>query len=190
MKDVQSGSHAMGAIQLQRRNRMIDAGLELFLQFGYRGVSMAAIAQKADVAKPTLYKYFADKETLFIAGVARFLLEAKEICARELNKSDTVEHKISGALAAKHKMFYRLMQGSVFADELYSESARIAAENFTEFEQWLQNQIEGLLRQHGEEKAHLYTMLILACAFGIAKKAQRVEEIGPAIRLMAEKLLA
>ena len=180
----------MGATQIERHNRMIDAGLELFLQFGYRGVSMGAVAQKAGVAKPTLYKYFADKETLFVAGVVRFLLEAREICVRELAKPGTVETRIAGALAAKHKMFYRLVEGSVFADELYSESARIAAESFAEFEQWLQNQIERLLRQRGQEKAHLHTMLILACAFGIAKKAQRAEEIGPAIRLMVEKLLA
>ncbi len=123
---------------MQRRNRMIDVALKLFLQFGYRGVSMETVAQRADVAKPTLYKYFPDKEALFIAGVIRFLGEVRAVCEHELAKPGKVELRISGALAAKHKMFFRLMEGSVFADELYSESARIAAQNFAEFEQWLQ----------------------------------------------------
>jgi TetR/AcrR family transcriptional regulator, mexJK operon transcriptional repressor len=41
------------------------AATEIFLDKGYDGTSMDDVAVKADVSKPTLYKYFYDKERLF-----------------------------------------------------------------------------------------------------------------------------
>lgn len=172
------------------RARMIEAGFELFLQSGFRGISMEAIAARAEVAKPTLYKYFSDKETLFSAGVSRFLADAKEVCTREFDRNNDAGGRIAGALAEKHKMFFRLVEGSAYAEELYSETARVSAKDFGEFERWLELRIQKTLQDSGEAKAHIYTHLILACALGIAKKSQRVEEIGPAIRLMVRKILA
>ncbi len=45
----------------RRRQRLLAAALELSLQRGFRGTSMEAVARRAQVAKPTLYKYFGDK---------------------------------------------------------------------------------------------------------------------------------
>lgn len=171
------------------RGRMIDAGFELFLQFGFRGVSMEAIAARAEVAKPTLYKYFSDKEMLFQAGVEQFIKQSKSLCEKEFARTGSASERISNALVAKHKMLFRLVASSPYAEELYSETARIAAKDFTEFERWLEGQIVEILRQSGEEKSTTYTHLILACSLGISKKAQRVEEIGPAIRLVTQKIL-
>jgi len=188
MKTASSYSNKQKSIRM--RERMMDAGIYLFLQHGFRGVSMAAIAEKAEVAKPTLYKYFADKEVLFQAGVVRFLVEAKARCEKEFAGPGSAGDKIAGALAVKHKMFFKLVAGSSFAEELYSETARISAKDFTDFEVWLETQISEILSQSGETRSVIYAQLILACALGISKKAQRVEEIGPAIRLVTQKILA
>ena len=50
-----------------KRQRILDAGLEVFSQAGYAGTTMDAIALAADVSKPTLYMYFGSKEQLFEA---------------------------------------------------------------------------------------------------------------------------
>jgi TetR/AcrR family transcriptional regulator, mexJK operon transcriptional repressor len=50
-----------------KRQRILDAALNLFSQEGYDGTSMDAIAQSAEVSKPTLYMYFGSKEQLFEA---------------------------------------------------------------------------------------------------------------------------
>lgn len=50
-----------------KRQRILDAALEVFSQDGYTGTSMDAIALAADVSKPTLYMYFGSKEQLFEA---------------------------------------------------------------------------------------------------------------------------
>ena len=52
---------------------VLDAALELFVERGYAGTSMEAIASAAGVTKPVVYECFAGKETLF-----RVLLEREE----------------------------------------------------------------------------------------------------------------
>jgi TetR/AcrR family transcriptional regulator, mexJK operon transcriptional repressor len=53
-----------------KRQRILDAALQVFAQEGYAGTSMDAIAAAAGVSKPTLYTYFGAKEQLFEAMMA------------------------------------------------------------------------------------------------------------------------
>jgi AcrR family transcriptional regulator len=48
------------------RQRLLDAAADLFYAQGY-GVSVDAVAEHADVAKPTVYAHFASKEALIEA---------------------------------------------------------------------------------------------------------------------------
>lgn len=50
-----------------KRNAILMAAAELFLEHGYEPVSMDAIAEAADVSKRTVYSYFASKTVLFTA---------------------------------------------------------------------------------------------------------------------------
>ena len=50
---------------------MLDAALELFLESGYQGTSMEAIARAAGVTKPVVYACFPGKDELFRALLAR-----------------------------------------------------------------------------------------------------------------------
>jgi TetR/AcrR family transcriptional repressor of mexJK operon len=49
----------------RKRGAILDAASTLFLRNGYRGTSMDEIAALAGVSKQTVYKHFADKESLF-----------------------------------------------------------------------------------------------------------------------------
>src|SRR5262245_58023704 len=55
----------------RRRPQVLDAALELFLERGYDGASMEAIASAAGVTKPVVYACFPGKEELFRALLAR-----------------------------------------------------------------------------------------------------------------------
>lgn len=50
-----------------RERQLLDAALTVFARDGYSGASMEAIAAEAGTSKPTLYKHFDSKETLFTA---------------------------------------------------------------------------------------------------------------------------
>jgi TetR/AcrR family transcriptional repressor of mexJK operon len=49
----------------RKRQAIIAAATELFLRHGYLGTSMDQVTVAAAVSKPTVYKFFTDKEQLF-----------------------------------------------------------------------------------------------------------------------------
>jgi AcrR family transcriptional regulator len=55
----------------RRRPQVLDAALELFLEHGYEGTSMTAIAEAAGVTKPVVYACFPGKDELFRALLRR-----------------------------------------------------------------------------------------------------------------------
>ena len=54
-----------------RRQAILDAADEIFLEAGFQAASMAAIAARVGGSKGTLYNYFPSKEDLFLACVSR-----------------------------------------------------------------------------------------------------------------------
>jgi AcrR family transcriptional regulator len=59
-------------------NRIIGTARQLFMQRGYRAVSISDIVSAAEITKPTLYYHFADKEELFVQMVVQMLHEMRE----------------------------------------------------------------------------------------------------------------
>jgi AcrR family transcriptional regulator len=55
----------------RRRPEVLDAALDLFLEHGYEGTSMQAIADRAGVTKPVVYACFPGKDELFRALLGR-----------------------------------------------------------------------------------------------------------------------
>jgi TetR/AcrR family transcriptional repressor of mexJK operon len=62
----------------RKRAAILEAATTLFLRNGYRGTSMDEIAALAGVSKQTVYKQFADKESLFSKIVTGTVEEAAE----------------------------------------------------------------------------------------------------------------
>jgi AcrR family transcriptional regulator len=87
----------------RRRPEVLDGALDLFLEHGYQGASMQAVADRAGVTKPVVYACFPSKEELF-----RALLRREE---------DRILGEIQGA----------------FADADLSDPHRTLTEGFTAF---------------------------------------------------------
>jgi TetR/AcrR family transcriptional regulator len=58
-------------IQRQREKLILDAALELFATYGYRGTTIDQIADKASLSKPNLLYYFRNKEHIYTAVLQR-----------------------------------------------------------------------------------------------------------------------
>jgi TetR/AcrR family transcriptional regulator, cholesterol catabolism regulator len=65
--DAEFGS----AAQRERHKRILDATLALASKGGYEAVQMRAVAERADVALGTLYRYFPSKIHLLVSALAR-----------------------------------------------------------------------------------------------------------------------
>jgi TetR/AcrR family transcriptional regulator, mexJK operon transcriptional repressor len=62
----------------RKRRAIIEAATAAFLEHGYRGASMDAIAAAAQVSKQTVYQHFGDKERLFRELVAATVQAASD----------------------------------------------------------------------------------------------------------------
>ncbi|MEV0704085.1 cholesterol catabolism transcriptional regulator KstR [Saccharopolyspora sp. NPDC050389] len=74
LRDDETGSTA----QHERRKRIIDATIALATKGGYDAVQMRTVAEKADVALGTLYRYFPSKIHLLVTGLAREFERAQD----------------------------------------------------------------------------------------------------------------
>jgi AcrR family transcriptional regulator len=172
-----------------RRQRVVDAALRVALRLGPRATTMESIAREAGVAKPTLYRYFPDKDAVFAAvaeGVASSILDAFE---QAIERDDDAVSRIGNGLAAKYRVVSRILAGSPHADELYSEQGSGWAARFQSVERGIETTIVRELGAAGVARPHQLAQLVIASAYGIARKASAPSEIGPAIRLLAERLL-
>jgi TetR/AcrR family transcriptional regulator, cholesterol catabolism regulator len=66
------------AAQRERRKRILDATLALASKGGYDAVQMREVAERADVALGTLYRYFPSKIHLLVSGLIREFEQTKE----------------------------------------------------------------------------------------------------------------
>lgn len=172
-----------------RQEAILDAAQELILKLGLRGTSMEAIAARAGVAKPTLYAYFADKQAVFVALLDRMIAAWRSEFLDALAGEGDVIQRIAAALTAKNKAVWRLLAESPHADELYEEHDRGGAAQFAKLERELGDTIEHELTLAGVARARLIAQLLMATSYGIGRKAQSPAELGPALRLIAERLV-
>ena len=89
-------------VKTQKKQEIARAARELFTDFGYKSVSMDMIAQRANVAKGTLYLYFKDKEALFNDLTREVLEQMRQIVA-------ACESKKLSLLDEIHQVLYSLL---------------------------------------------------------------------------------
>ncbi len=94
-----------GAERSSRRIEILQEAMELFLDKGYAGTSMSALAKACGIQKASLYHHFPSKEALFVACVT----EGYDVAIRKLRRildddSMTHEERMRRALAEIYRI--------------------------------------------------------------------------------------
>jgi AcrR family transcriptional regulator len=82
------------AAQRERRKRILDATLALASRGGYDAVQMRAVAERADVALGTLYRYFPSKIHLLVAALTEEFEQLQEKLDRRPIPGDTAADRM------------------------------------------------------------------------------------------------
>src|ERR1700685_4803823 len=82
------------AAQRERRKRILDATLALASKGGYDAVQMRTVAERADVALGTLYRYFPSKIHLLVSALIRELERTQEKLDRRPIPGETPYHRL------------------------------------------------------------------------------------------------
>ena len=76
--------------KLRQRDELLAAALELFSEKGYHNVSMHEIAQRAEFAVGTVYKFFKNKEDLYKALITGKVVEYHRVLKEALNQQKDI----------------------------------------------------------------------------------------------------
>ena len=82
----------------ERRTRVIEAAMRMALDGGYEAVQMRAVAERADVALGTIYRYFSGKDELLIAGLAEWIALVRRRLETERPPGATPADRVSWVL--------------------------------------------------------------------------------------------
>ena len=88
----------LSAKAMQRRQRIIEAAIELGTEGGYDAVHMRVVAEQAGVALATVYRYFESKDHLLAAGVSEWTAQLQNQLARRPAQGDTPVERLVDVL--------------------------------------------------------------------------------------------
>ena len=105
-------------IRVFNKELILDAALEIFSSYGFRGSTVAQIADLADMSKPNLLYYFRRKEDIYIALLEKTLADWLEPLKRLKAEGDPFT-EIAAYIGEKLKMSRDNPKASrLFANEL------------------------------------------------------------------------
>ncbi|MDT0201434.1 cholesterol catabolism transcriptional regulator KstR [Nocardioides sp. AE5] len=111
------------AAQRERRRRILDATISLASHGGFDAVQMRAVAEQADVALGTLYRYFPSKIHLLVSALGREFEEAQARRAGKPIPGDTPAERVGLILGRTTKALQKdpnlteaLTRAFMFAD--------------------------------------------------------------------------
>ncbi len=122
------------AAQRDRRKRILDATIALASKGGFEAVQMRAVAERADVALGTLYRYFPSKIHLLVSGLARELERGQDRADRAAIPGDTaydrllfVLGRITRAMQRDPNLTEAMTRAFMFADATASSEVDTVA---------------------------------------------------------------
>lgn len=93
-KNAARSEEPTSSSQRERRRRILDATLALAAKGGYEAVQMRAVAEKAEVAVGTLYRYFPSKVHLLVSALAREFRLLDQRTERSAPPGDTAQDRM------------------------------------------------------------------------------------------------
>jgi AcrR family transcriptional regulator len=135
----------------QRRDQIVEGAARVFLQYGYRQSTLDEIARQAEVSRPALYQYFADKVDIFREVVLRLNAEALAQARAQLALSAPLSQRISGALRAKYAPVVEQVGRSPHSAELFDRNARVAGDLAQDAHAQLEKAIQTELRKSADK---------------------------------------
>lgn len=119
---------AGSAAQRERRKRILDATIQIASKGGFDAVQMRAVAEQAEVALGTLYRYFPSKIHLLVSALGRQFETYDANGSRRQVPGDTASERLSNllryntnALQKQPQLTEALTRAFMFADASVSE---------------------------------------------------------------------
>ena len=111
---------------IEKKNKIVQAGFELFSQVGYYNTNTAEIAKRAGVSTGIVYGYFKDKRDILLDFLEIYVKEAFAPVldminglTAPVNFEDTIKHVLDGAIEIhkKYANIHEALHAMSYSDE-------------------------------------------------------------------------
>ena len=128
----------------EKQNALINAGIKEFADKGLTGASLSKIAKNAGISVGVIYKYYSDKNALFLACVHYGLETLSEVLSDVISHEDDIELCVKNIVNAViqtsidgseiNRMYNTIssMEANIFAKELAKEIEGVSAKVYVE----------------------------------------------------------
>lgn len=155
--------------------RILDAAAVVFSRYGYQQTSVGQVADEARLTRQSLYRYFENKEAMFLAAL-HDLHEAALVRAAEAGEAARARGldlagRLSAQLVAWLDLYIERLDVSPHAGELVEESARQFGGVTLGYNQRLTERLAATIRQEtgvtGGGAAETFATLLMAAVRGL-----------------------
>lgn len=158
----------------QRRTMILEKAFELFAEEGYSGVTYQKIADRCEISRTTIYKYFPNKERIFDYAIKQGLSKLNAMVEKIVDRKDwTAADKISrilhitSKLLSENRIFLTVVFDYVFSQKQAGKNVRRKVRRHTFGMKFILNRLLGEANEKGELRipdteiaaSHLYGML-------------------------------
>ncbi|MBP1159705.1 TetR/AcrR family transcriptional regulator [Rhodococcus sp. PvR099] len=129
----------------EKTERILDASLAVFCQYGFGKTTMQDIAHAAGISRAALYLHFKSKEDLFLAGSERAHLQVRGEVDAALAADGDVIDRIDAALTAYLGGLMEEISTSVHGAELFGVGLALTGEISRNTQTWLIQRLSEVL---------------------------------------------
>lgn len=143
---------------IEKKNKIIKAGIELILENGYHSTTTADIAKKAGVSTGIVYNYFKDKKHILLCGLSDYIIQTHGPALHILKEYhepkdwDSLLNQLIDHFLDMHKLFFKSHQELNALANLDSDVRAL----FEQFEEKMIDECVCLFSKHVAQIPHLH----------------------------------
>ena len=155
---------------IEKRNRIIEAGFQLFCEKGYYNTNTAEIAKQAGVSTGIVYSYFKDKKDIFLVIIDNYI---QDIISPMFELVKTIQPPVDIPVIVK-QLLQMMMHTHTMAKSVHEEMEALAHTDedvkrlYDKFMEDMANHLLVMMNQlgirptNGKEKMHLIINLAIS----------------------------
>jgi AcrR family transcriptional regulator len=128
----------------RRRQRLLDAGAEVLAESGADGLTMEAVAARADTATRTLYNHFSSRDDLIKEVFRRQIVDLRSALLDVQPEGGTPVERLGSFIATLYE-YYRREEASLSA-LLDHRVPKEVGDQVADMRQWRRQQLQTILR--------------------------------------------
>ncbi len=177
---------------LAKRNRILDAALQIFGEVGYAKATIKDIARVADIAPGTVYTYFADKRELFRETVQSAWTELHTELDRIRRSDDSYPTKLSRLRRtglALLKRMHPILNG-MFSESVRMDLFNVNLERFLDQleELFMESRERGEIHELQDHRQRRFLLRTIACGLLLQISIVDAEHLDAEIERLHEDL--